>query len=257
LRLPLLAGVEFVKSFASASMIVFAVLAEAAFAQSFMSTGKDGSVIYTNKPPEAQTGTQTPVAMPPGADVTTYQLGGASLEEVQKDAAQKGPMDPVSSHRVWSATSWSAAWNYWTRQEADACRIDVVSVRMKIATKLPEWREPKEVAAVDHCRWTAFVKTLRRKEDVRVAHALARGRELERAILALPARPRCEGFAAEITAMGQALVDAGKPQVQAPPPARPVLMLAKPMAKMPARPAPPVPPKPLPIPKAIFDACTG
>jgi predicted secreted Zn-dependent protease len=248
--------------FLNTALLVFcALLAKTVFAQSYVTTGKDGSVIYSNKPPEAETVPRAAVALPPGADVTAYQLGGASLEEVQKDAAQKGPVDPATGHRVWSATTWNAAWNYWTRQEADACRIDVVSVRMKITTQLPEWRGgPKEVVVLDNCRWIAFAKTLRQKEDARVTHALARGRELERAILALPARPRCDGFAAEITALGQKLVDDGKPHappVLAAQPARPALMLARPMAKAPAKPVPPPPLKPLPIPQAVLDACPG
>jgi hypothetical protein len=126
---------------------------------------------------------------------------------------------------------------------------------MKIATQLPEWREPKEVPEVDHCRWEAFVKSLRQKEEANAKRAQARGRALEREILALPPHPKCIGFAAEVTALGQKLVDDGKPHL--PPPAAPTrpLMLAKPMQKAPAKPVPPPPPKPLAIPQAIFDAC--
>jgi predicted secreted Zn-dependent protease len=227
-----------------------------AFAQTYVSHGSDGSLTYSNKPPEPADAKSPPLAMPPRADVTSYQLNGAELDDVQKDAALKGPVEPASGHRVWSATTWSAAWNYWTKQEADSCRIDVVSVRMKIATQLPDWREPKEVPEVDHCRWQAFVKSLRQKEDANVKRAQERGRALEREILALPPHPECNGFAAEVTALGQKLVDDGKPRV--PPPAAPpaALMLAKPVRKAPARPVPPPPPKPLPIPQAIFDACT-
>jgi predicted secreted Zn-dependent protease len=242
---------------AALSMLVLAFFAQAVFAQGFVATDKDGSVIYSNKPIETAPGVQAPVAMPLNADVKSYQLTGTTLEDLQKDAAQKAPVDTATGHRVWSTTAWSAAWNYWTRQEAESCRIDVVSVRLKIATQLPEWREPKEVAAEDHCRWQAFAKTLRQKEAARTAHALARGRDLERAILALPARPRCEGFAAEVAALGQKLVDDGKPRVQTAPPKAPVLMVAKPVAKSTARPAPPPPPKPLPIPQAIFVECRG
>jgi predicted secreted Zn-dependent protease len=238
-------------------MLVLVFAAQAAFAQGFVAKDKDGSVIYSNKPIETAPGVQAPVAMPLNADVKFYQLTGITLEDLQKDAAQKAPVDAATGHRVWSKTAWSAAWNYWTRQEAESCRIDVVSVRLKIATQMPEWREPKEVAAEDHCRWQAFAKTLRQKEDARTAHALARGRDLERAILALPARPRCEGFAADVAALGQKLVDDGKPQVKTAPPRAPVLMVAKPMAKTAAKPAPPLPPKPLPVPQAIFAACKG
>ena len=126
---------------------------------------------------------------------------------------------------------------------------------MTTMTQLPEWREPKEVGAADHCRWSALVASLRKKENARVDQALARGRELERAILALPARPRCDGFAAEIAAMGQKLVDDGKPRAPVVPAAVPALKLAKPQSKLPAKPAAPPPPKPLPISKAILEAC--
>ncbi len=211
-------------------------------------------MIYSNKPPEGAAGDQAPVSMPRGADVAAYQLSGASLEEVQKDAAQKAPLDAAAGHRVWSKTTWKATWNYWTRQEGEACRIDVVSVKLKIATQLPEWHEPKDVTAADHCRWAEFVKFLRRKEEARTAQALARGRELERTIATLPPHARCEGFAAEVTALGQKLADDGKPRAQ-PAPAAPVLMLAKPMSKSQAKPAPPAPPKPLPIPQAIYAEC--
>jgi predicted secreted Zn-dependent protease len=242
---------------AAVPMLVLAFATQLVFAQGFMATDKDGNVIYSNKPIETAPGVQASVAMPPGADVKFYQLTGATLEDLQKDAAQKAPIDTVSGHRVWSSTAWSAAWNYWTRQEAESCRIDVVSVRLKIATQLPEWREPKDVADVDHCSWAAFAKTLRKKEEARTAQALARGRNLERAILALSARPRCEGFAADVAALGQKLVDGGKPRVQTAPPRVPVLMVAKPMAKSAAKLASPPPPKPLPIPQAIFEACKG
>ena len=250
------ACVAAVKFFAAVSVIAHALVGQAAFAQSFVSTGRDGSVIYSNKPPEAAAGRQAPVSIPPGGDVT-YQLNGAGLEDAQKDAAQRGPVDAATGRRVWSATTWSAAWSYWTRQEAEACRIDVVSVRLKIATQLPEWREPKEVSAGDHCRWAVFAKTLRQKEDAHVAHAHARGRDLERAILALPERPRCDGFAADVTALGQKLVDDGKPRVQSAPLAVAALMVATPISKSPAKLAPPAPPKPLLIPRAVYDACNG
>jgi predicted secreted Zn-dependent protease len=240
--------------------LVFALAATAACAQTFTSRGGDGSVTYSNTPPEPADTKSPPLAMPPRADVTSYQLNGAGLDDVQKDAALKGPIAPSTGRRVWSATTWSAAWNYWTKQEADSCRIDVVSVRMKIATQLPEWHEPKEVPEVDHCRWEAFVKSLRQKEEANVKRAQARGRALEREILALPPHPKCNGFAAEVTALGQKLVDDGKPHASpaAPTPAAPTrpLMLAKPMQKAPAKPVPPPPLKPLPIPQAIFDACT-
>jgi len=242
---------------AAICLIALASAAQAVFAQTFMSIGKDGSVIYSNKPPEAAPDGRAPVSMPPGAEVTAYRLAGTSLEDLQKDAAQKGPVDPATGHHVWSTTTWNAVWNYWTRQEAEACRIEVVSVRLKIATQLPLWQEPKDVASVDHCRWAEFEKILRHKEDARAAQALARGRDLERAILALPARPRCDGFAGDVAALGQKLVDDGKPRVQPAPRALPVLMVAKPMAKSAAKPAPPAPPKPLPVPRAVFEACQG
>jgi predicted secreted Zn-dependent protease len=228
------------------------------FAQTYVSPGSDGSFTYSNKPPEPADAKSPPLAMPPRADITSYQLNGAGLDEVQKDAALKGPLDPATGRRVWSATTWSAAWNYWTKQEAESCRIDVVSVRMKIATQLPDWREPKDVPEVDHCRWEAFVKSLRQKEEANVKRAQARGRALEREILALPPHPKCNGFAAEVTALGQKLVDDGKPHPLVPAPVAPprALMLAKPMQKAPAKPVPPPAPKPLPIPQAIFDACT-
>jgi predicted secreted Zn-dependent protease len=241
------------------SAIVGATTPKPAFAQAYLSHGSDGSVTYSNKPPEPVDVKSPPLAMPPRADITSFQLNGAGLDEVQKDAALKGPIEPATGHRVWSATTWSAAWNYWTKQEADSCRIEVVSVRMKIATQLPDWREPKEVPEVDHCRWEAFVKSLRQKEEANVKRAQARGRALEREILALPPHPKCDGFAAEVTALGQKLVDDGKPHTPAPAPAPPAppraLMLAKSMQKVPAKPVPPPPPKPLPIPQAIFDAC--
>jgi predicted secreted Zn-dependent protease len=223
-------------------------------AQGFNTRGKDGSVTYSNRPIEPDNTAKAAVAMPSAAEVTQYQLTGATLEDVQKDAAMKSPADPASGHRVWSTTTWNAVWNYWTKQEAEACRIDVVSVKLKIATQLPAWNEPKEVAEADDCRWKAFARSLQKKEDAQVARALARGRELERAILALPPRPRCDTFAAEVQALGQKLADDGKPHL---PPAPPKLVVAKPMPKMPMKPVPPPPPKPLPIPKAIYDACQG
>jgi predicted secreted Zn-dependent protease len=238
------------------SAAMLAMLPGPAMAQAYISHGNDGSVTYSNKPPEPAEAKSPPLAMPPRADIASYQVNGAALDEVQKDAALKGPVEAATGHRVWSATTWSAAWNYWTKQEADSCRIDVVSVRMKIATQLPEWREPKEVPDVDHCRWQAFVKSLRQKEDANVKRAQARGRALEHDILALPPHPKCNGFAAEVTALGQKLVDDGKPRASASPPPPGVLALAKPAQKAPAKPVPPAPPKPLPIPQAIFDACT-
>lgn len=238
-----------------ACMIALALVSQSVIAQGFVSTGKDGSVIYSNKPPENGAGKPAAVSTPPSAIITPYQLNGASLEDVQKDAAQKGPIEALTGHRTWSSTTWSAAWNYWTRQEPEGCRIDVVSVRVKIATQLPAWSEPKDVSPGDHCRWAAFAEILQKKEEARVAHALARGRDLERAILALPARPRCDGFAAGVAALGQKFVDDGKPKAPAAALARPALMLAKPMAKSPAKIAPPPPPKPLPLPRSVDAAC--
>jgi predicted secreted Zn-dependent protease len=243
-----------VKFSAAIVAIVLALSALPVLAQGFTTKGKDGSVTYSNRPVDPADTAKAPVAMPSAAEVTQYQLVGATLEDVQKDAAMKSPADPASAHRVWSTTTWSAVWNYWTKQEADACRIDVVSVKLRIATQLPAWNEPKEVAEADDCRWKAFAKSLQKKEDAQVARALARGRELERAILALPPRPSCDTFAAEVQALGQKLVDDGKPRL---PPAPPKLAVTKPMPKMPMRPVPPSPPKPLPIPKAIYDACQG
>ncbi len=227
-------------------------------AQGYVSKGKNGDVIYSNRPPE--TVAASPVSLPDtGGSVTTYALAGATLEDVQKDAAQNGPVSPAVAGRVWSTTTWNATWNYWTRQESDACRIDVVSVRIKVASQLPTWSNEKDAPAADQCRWDAFAKTLRGKENARVGQVIARGRALEREILALPPRPRCDSFAAEVAAMGQKLLDDGKPRVLPPPPPPPKLaLLTKPMAKSPPKPMPPPPPpKPLAIPKAIYDACQG
>jgi predicted secreted Zn-dependent protease len=254
-----------ISRFPAARPLFFALLLIGApsliYAQGYVAKGKNGELIYSNRPAEPVAA--SPVSLPDANSITAtnYALTGASLEEVQKDAAQKGPVSSSVVGRVWSTTTWNATWNYWTRQEADICRIDVVSVRIKVASQLPAWSNEKDAPAPDQCRWGAFAKTLRRKEDARVSQVMARGRALEREILALPPRPRCETFAAEVAAMGQKLLDDGKPRAlppaQAAPPPR-VALLAKPMAKSPPKPATaPPPPKPLAIPKAIYDACQG
>jgi predicted secreted Zn-dependent protease len=235
----------------------------ALYAQGYVSKGKDGELIYSNKPQESVPA--SPVSMPGSSpsNITSYALLGTTLEDVQKDAALKGPVAPASGGRTWSNTTWNASWNYWTRQEANQCRIDVVSVKIKVATQLPAWSNEKDASDLDKCRWDAFAKTLRDKENARVRQVMARGRQLEHDILAMPPHPRCEPFAAEVAAMGQKLVDDGKPKVlPPPPPPRPVVAKAMPKAppRMPLKPAPPVPPpppKPLAISKAVYDACKG
>jgi predicted secreted Zn-dependent protease len=259
-------------------------------AQGYVSKGKDGEQIYSNRPPDGAA-TSPVLASPSGTDVTTYVLTGPTLEDVQKDAALKAPIDPATGARVGTNTTWSAGWNYWTRQEGNACRIDVVSVRLKVATQLPAWTPPKDVASIDQCRWDALSKALRNKEEARASLAFRRGRELEHAILSLPPHPRCDGFAAEVAALGQKFSDDGKPRpATAAAPALPVrgatlpgmpapaalppkippgmaapgvitpgaqarVAQARPMPKAMPKPGPPLPPKPLPIAKSIYDAC--
>ena len=233
-----------------------AIAAQCALGQGYVTKGSDGAVKYSNRPPEALQAEGPVQVNPAGAEIATYALSGATLEDVQKDAALRAPVDPVTGKRTWSATTWNAAWNYWTKQEADACRIDVVSVRLKISTQLPAWAAPKDAPPDDACRWEQFVRILRKREDLRSAQALRRARDLERDILALPSHARCEPFAAEVAALGQKLVDAGKPR----PPAAAVVApatIARPMTRAQAKPVPPPPPKPLPIalPKSAIDAC--
>jgi predicted secreted Zn-dependent protease len=245
-----------VRNFLFGFGIACIIATQFAFGQGYATKGRDGAIEYSNRPPEAAQADGPVQVNPAGAEVAVYMLNGATLEEVQTEAAQKAPIDPASGKRVWSATTWNAAWNYWTRQEGDACRIGVVSVRLKIATQLPAWTSPKDAPPADTCRWEQFVKILRQKEASQSARALARARELERTILALPPHPRCEPFAAEVAALGQQLVDDGMPRPATAPAVVPT-MVAKPMAKSPAKPAPPAPPKPLPIslPRAALDAC--
>jgi predicted secreted Zn-dependent protease len=277
------------KDFASSVLcgVLLGSVASGVWAQGYVSKGKDGESVYSNRPPEGSAASPV-LASPSGTDVTTYVLNGATLEDAQKDAALKAPIDPATGARIWSNTTWSASWNYWTRQEGDACRIDVVSVRLKVATQLPAWTPPKDVAAIDQCRWNALSKALRNKEDARASLAFRRGRELEHAILSLPPHPRCEGFAAEVAALGQKFADDGKPRPAAtaaapargaalpgmPPAAMPNktppgmaapgvitpgaqarVAQPRPMPKAMPKPGPPAPPKPLPIAKSIYDAC--
>ena len=199
----------FVCAYTAQAALICGMTAQSVFAQGFVSKDRDGATTYSNQPLEAAPTSGQVQVNPSGAEVTTYLLSGATLEEAQKDAALKAPFDQSSGKRVWGKTTWTAAWNYWTKQEKESCRMDVVSVRLKVTTQLPAWSVPKDGPAVDQCRWDLFAKSLRRQEDVRAAAVLARGREIERAILALSSRPGCESFATEVAALAQKLVEDG------------------------------------------------
>jgi predicted secreted Zn-dependent protease len=140
------------------------------------------------------------------AGITSYFVGGASVEELRKDIVDKAPASPDGKHRA-AFTKWDVQWRWKLDKQETQCLIanagSVVGVSMFVPKLRNEATAPKSLLE----RWKKYEKALRDHEDGRKDIAVRAGKEIEATLIKLKAEANCEALEARAEEVAKGMLE--------------------------------------------------
>lgn len=101
-------------------------------------------------------------------------------------------------------TQWQVQWRFWWRSTAQQCAIERTRVEVDVQMQLPFWRSGD---ADVRAEFDAFVAALEHHERGHQQLAVAAGRAIDDALLAMPPADHCARLETQANAMAQRLLD--------------------------------------------------
>jgi predicted secreted Zn-dependent protease len=135
----------------------------------------------------------------------SYRITGASEAELRREMNAKGPLAP-GGRRFDGYTRWEINWRYTYRESGGMCRIQTVATAVKIVMTLPQWDDERSASNGLRTRWHQFITALTAHENGHRAHGMDAGREIDRAIAALPPQANCAAAGAAANHLGNEII---------------------------------------------------
>lgn len=120
-----------------------------------------------------------------------FRIGGATLPELQDELTSRGPTVKSTGRRHPGATEMQFVNRLDYDGGAGKCRVSKASVSVKAKITLPRWSRPAAAAEDTRLIWGALVGDIKRHEESHVSIARDYARQMEDALLALPAQKTC------------------------------------------------------------------
>jgi predicted secreted Zn-dependent protease len=140
------------------------------------------------------------------AGITSYFVGGASVEELRKDIVDKAPESPDGKRRA-AFTKWDVQWR-WKLDKQDAqCSIANAGSVVGVSVFLPKLRNEATAPKSLLERWKKYEKALRDHEDGRKDIAVRAGKEIEATLIKLKAEANCEALEARAEEVAKGMLE--------------------------------------------------
>ncbi len=120
-----------------------------------------------------------------------FRIGGATLSELQDELTARGPTVKSTGRRHPGATEMQFVNRLDYDGDAGKCRVSKASVSVKAKITLPRWTRPAGAAEDTKLIWGALAGDIKRHEESHVSIARDYARQIEEALLALPAQKTC------------------------------------------------------------------
>ena len=140
------------------------------------------------------------------AGITSYYVGGVTVDDIRKDILDKAPPNPEGNRRA-AFTKWDVQWRWKLDKQEGQCSVvrvaSVVGVSMFVPKLRSEEAAPKKLLE----RWKRYEKALRDHEDGHKDIAVRAGTEIEAAVLGLKAESTCEAVEARAEEVAKGVLE--------------------------------------------------
>ena len=147
--------------------------------------------------------------IPAGAQISIvqttnyYTVTGANFREIRQS---------ISAARPWKDgfdgdTRWNVEWKFTFADTAAACSCSSFSTTTRIATTLPRWTPPADVAPESKNYWTNYFVALAQHEAGHARIGIAAANEIHKTIGTISAQPDCERLKKFINERAEHLVE--------------------------------------------------
>ncbi|MBL8581121.1 MAG: DUF922 domain-containing protein [Rhizobiaceae bacterium] len=135
-----------------------------------------------------------------------FTIGGATLDEIETELARRGPEVKTTGMRHPGATQMEFSTRLRYAETKAKCEIDKATVTLKVKVILPRWRRPAKAEPDVKLVWDTLEADIRRHEESHVVIAKNHARDLEQALMKLPAEKDCKTAAAKAKALQQRIL---------------------------------------------------
>jgi len=120
-----------------------------------------------------------------------FSVQGSTLAELQDELTAQGPLVKSTGRKHPGATEIQFVNRLDYAQRNGRCRVSKAGVTVKARITLPRWTRPVGAAEDTRLIWGALSGDIRRHEESHVSIARSHARDMEAALLALPAQATC------------------------------------------------------------------
>jgi predicted secreted Zn-dependent protease len=135
-----------------------------------------------------------------------FNIGGATLDEIETQLSKNGPHVKSSGHRHPGATRMAFTTRLGFAEKDGSCRIVSAAVTVKAKVILPRWKRPRNADAGVKLFWDTLSSDIRRHEESHIVIAKNHARELEQALLASGRQKNCEAAKAKAKAISDKIL---------------------------------------------------
>lgn len=121
-----------------------------------------------------------------------FNIGGATLDEIEAQLSSNGPHVKTTGHRHPGATRMSFTSRLGFAESEASCRIVSAAVTVKAKVILPRWRRPRGAEPGVKLFWDTLSADIKRHEESHIVIARNHARDLEQALLAIGKQKDCQ-----------------------------------------------------------------
>ncbi len=121
-----------------------------------------------------------------------FNIGGATLDEIETQLEKNGPHVKTTGHRHPGATRIAFTTRLGFAERPGSCQIVSAAVTVKAKVILPRWKRPRNADAGLGLFWNTLFSDIKRHEESHIVIAKNHGRDLEQALLAIGRQKDCE-----------------------------------------------------------------
>jgi predicted secreted Zn-dependent protease len=120
-----------------------------------------------------------------------FNIGGATLSELQEQLTSRGPKLKSSGQRHPGAVEMQFSSSLDYAESKGGCRISRANVTVRAKIILPRWKRPSDAGLDTRLVWGALSGDIKRHEESHVSIARGFAREMEQALLSAPPQATC------------------------------------------------------------------